>query len=169
MLAGVQTCPCLGGQGPVSCTQGLSWLDCMPAAIKCPLCATCCVSTRCRAASCSNGLPSALIQRPLCHHSRGTVANLMHLHGSLSAAYGTGAAPGAAKAGRGGGSTSTAADRGLVEERWMALPDAELTAQQKATKAEFVKKMQVRCCPPIGALCICRCRRAHCPAGRHPG
>ena len=86
----------------------------------------------------------------------------MHLHGILSAAYGTGAAPGAAKAGRGGGSASTAADRGLVEEPWMALPDAELTAQQKATKADFVKKLQVRCCCCIDALCIHRCCRAHC-------
>ena len=84
----------------------------------------------------------------------------MLLHGLLSAACGTGAAPGAAKAGRGGGSASTAADRGLVEEPWMALPDAELTAQQKATKAEFVKKLQVRCRSCIGALCIPRCCQA---------
>ena len=93
----------------------------------------------------------------------------MPLHGLLSAACGTGAAPGAAKAGRGGGSASTAADRGLVEEPWLALPDAELTAQQKATKAELVKKVQVRCRSCIRALCIPRCCRAQCPARAHPG
>ena len=93
----------------------------------------------------------------------------MHLHGIFSAACITGAAPGTAKADRGGGSASTAADRGLVEETWMVLPDAELTAQQKATKAEFVKKVQVRCRSCICVLCIPGCCRAHCTARAHPG